>query len=285
MQMRPRAQTRDLGPGRKGFEAGISRRRALRTAALGAVGVSFGSTVFLGGCGTAAKPGAKTGGTKAKVTIHVGLYQSASQSQWKAITAYAFPLFMKKNPDINLVWVPEPPTSNLMQKVITMYAAHTAPDIIQDCCSDLPTYASKGMLLDLTSYIKTDWPQNWESDFLPSQLAAEVMTQPYHAGRFALPTYCGTMGMFYNVDRFKQLKLGTPDASWTFTDWSNAMNRLNDPAQKRFGGLIPWTPDDRFAANLLAPFGARLVDAANPTKAAVDTKGGVAAITWLYDLP
>ena len=284
MPTRPRTHTREAGPDGNAFAATVSRRRALRTAALSAVGVSFASMVGLAGCGTAVKPGAKTGGTKAKVTIHVGLYQSASQSQWKAITSYAFPLFMKKNPDINLVWVPEPPTSNLMQKVVTMYAAHTAPDIIQDCCSDLPTYASKGMLLDLTSYIKADWPQNWESDFLPSQLGAEVMTQPYHAGRFALPTYCGTMGMFYNVDRFKQLKLGTPDATWTFTDWANAMNRLNNPSHKQFGGLIPWTPDDRFAANLLAPFGARLVDAAKPTTAAVNTKQGLAAVTWLYDL-
>lgn len=265
--------------------APLSRRHLLRGAALGAVGASFGALVGTSACGKVAKVAARTGGpAKAKVTIRVGLYQSASQAQWKAITAYAFPLFMKKNPDINLVWVPEPPTSNLTEKVITMYAAHTVPDIIQDCCSDLPTYASKGMLLDLTPYLKTDWPQNWESDFLPSQLAAEVMTQPYHAGRFALPTYCGTMAMFYNADRFKQVKLGTPDASWTFADWSSALTRLNDPTHRRYGGLIPWTPDDRFAADLLAPFGARLVDARNPLKCAVNTPEGLAAVSWLYDV-
>lgn len=262
----------------------IPRRQALRLGAIGAAAVSCGALFTAAGCGAPAKPGSTTGGAKAKVTIRVGLYQSASQSQWKAITAYAFPLFMKSNPDIDLVWVPEPPTTNLTQKVITMYAAGTAPDIIQACCSDLPTFAGKGMLLNLDPYIKADWPANWQADFLPAQLAAEVMTTPYNAGRFALPTYCGTMGMFYNVTRFQQLKLGTPDGSWTFADWGNAMNRLNDPSHRMYGGLIPWTPDDRLAADLLAPYGARLVDAANPTRCAANTPQGVAAVTWLYDL-
>ena len=263
----------------------VSRRTTLRMATARAIAVAGGSLLATTGCGPGAgRPQGKTGGTKPKVTIRVGLYQSASQSQWKAITAYAFPLFMKKNPDIRLEWVPEPPTANLLQKVITMYAAGTAPDVIQDCCADLPIYASKGMLLDLTAHLKSDWPQNWESDFLPSQLNAEVMTHPYHAGRFALPTYCGTMGIFYNADRFRQLKLGAPDASWTFSHWARAIRRLNRPSHKQYGGLIPWTPSPRLSVNLLAPFGAHLVDPANPLKCAADTPQGVSALSWLYDL-
>ncbi len=264
--------------------AGIQRRAALRGAMWGAAAGLAGSVLSsLGwsGAALAAKPARRPGA--GKVTITVGTYQSTDQPTWKKIMAAAVPMFEKANPGIAIQWLEEPPGINIQEKLITMYAADEAPDIIQECCAYLPEFAARGMLLSLQPYIKRDWPQNWESDFLPSQINAGQMTTPRNLGQFALPTYCGTMAMYYNVDEFKAKKVGTPDPSWTFADWAVAFTKLNNSAHRQWAGVLPWTGDDRFYAALLHPYGANLVDPANKTRCAIDSSAGLAAVSWYYE--
>jgi multiple sugar transport system substrate-binding protein len=265
---------------------GLPRRAALGHMVRGAAGAAAATLLASLGfpdAGYAARPTRKSGGTKAKVTVTVGLYQSTDQPTWKKIMQVAIPLFERSNPDIAIQWLPEPPTTNIQQKLITMYSAGVMPDVIQDCCNDLPVYAAQGMLLDLSPYIAHDWPKDWKSDFLPSQIDAMYMEVPYKAGQFALPTYCGTMGIYYNVDMFRKAKVSLPDASWTFADYAKAFSKLANPGKKQWGAMLPWVDDSRFAAELLNPFGARLVDAHDNTKCAVNTPQGLQAVTWYYD--
>ena len=260
----------------------ISRRTALRRAAEGAAAAAA-LTALGGGGASAASPKRQSGGTKPQVTLTVGLYQSTDQNTWKKIMQQAIPMFEKSHPGIAVQWLPEPPTTNIQEKLITMYAAGVMPDVVQDCCNDLPVFAAQGMLLDMEPFITRYWPTNWKSDFLASQLDAMYMTHPVNAGQFALPTYCGTMAIYYNVDRFKQHKVKLPDASWTFADYSAAFEKLAAPAKRQWGAMLPWVDDSRFAAELLNPYGARLVDPRNNMKCAVNTAQGLNAVTWYYD--
>ncbi|MCL5947157.1 MAG: extracellular solute-binding protein, partial [Chloroflexi bacterium] len=140
---------------------------------------------------------------------------------------------------------------------------------------------AKGMLQDLDPYIKTYWPKNWAADFLPSQLNAMVLPK---VGRFAIPEYLGTMAIFYNKELFTEMKIPFPKSSWTFDDMALIIEKLTVPSKRRFGALLPWDPDDRFAADLLAPFGASLVDPKDNMKCAVNTPEGLQAVTWYYNL-
>ena len=264
---------------------GLSRRDALGRLATGAMAAAAGMalTAFGGGTGAAAGPRPRTARAAGKVSISVGLYQSTDATTWGKIMKQAIPLFEKSHPGITINFQPAPTATNLQQKLITMYAAGVMPDIIQDCCADMPVFASQGMLLNLMPYITKSWPQNWKQDFLPSQINALYMDAPYNAGQFALPTYCGTMVLYYNATRLKQHHVKLPDATWTFADYANAFATVTAPSKRQWGALLPWVDDSRFAAELLHPYGARLVDAANNTKCAVDTKQGIEAVTWYYD--
>jgi multiple sugar transport system substrate-binding protein len=213
--------------------------------------------------------------------VTAGFYTAASQKRWKELMKIGIPEFEKTHSTIKVQWEPEPPTHNMMEKMVTMYAAGTAPDIVGDCCSTLPTWAAKGMLLDLDPYIKTHWPKNWADDFLPSQLNAMVLPG---VGRFAIPEYLGTMAIFYNKDLFTEMKIPFPKSSWTFDDMAEIIEKLTVPSKRRFGALLPWDSDDRFAADLLAPFGAYLVDPKNNMKCAVNTPEGLQAVKWYYNL-
>ncbi|MCL4543241.1 MAG: sugar ABC transporter substrate-binding protein [Chloroflexi bacterium] len=215
------------------------------------------------------------------MTITAGFYTAASQKTWKLLMDTGIPVFEKSNPKIHVTWEPEPPTTSIQEKMVTMYAAGTAPDVVGECCSTLPIWATQGMLQDLDPYITADWPKNWQSDFLQSQIDAMVMPKP---GRFALPEYCGTMVIFYNRDLFNTMKVPIPTKTWTFTDAADTFQKLTVPAKRQYGALLPWDPDDRFAADLLAPFGAYLVDPKNDTQCAVNTPEGLQAVTWYYDV-
>lgn len=278
----------DARMGRKARGAhGLSRRDALGRMVAGALAAAAGTalTAFGGGTSAAAGLTARRGRAAgvSPVSITVGLYQSTDATTWAKIMKVAIPLFEKSHRGITINFQPAPTSTNLQQKLITMYAAGVMPDIIQDCCADMPVFASQGMLVNLMPYITKSWPQNWKQDFLASQINALYMDAPYNAGQFALPTYCGTMVLYYNAARLKQHHVAAPDASWTFADYAAAFEKISAPSKRQWGAMLPWVDDSRFAAELLHPYGARLVDAANNTKCAVDTKQGVEAVTWYYD--
>ncbi len=262
---------------------GVPRRSVVR-GALGAAAGTVLATLGWPGAGAAARLRRTAGGSKAKATITVGMYQSTDQPTWKKIMAVAIPMFEKDHPDIAIQWLEEPPGVDIQEKLITMYAADVAPDIIQECCAYLPEFNAAGMLLPLDKYIKADWPSDWEKDYLPAQINAMRSNVPPHVGQFALPTYCGTMAMYYNVDEFQAKHVPLPEPNWTFVDWTNAITRLNNSGSRHWGAVIPWTGDDRFYAALLHPYGANLVDPANNLRCAINTPQGVAAVSWYYDL-
>ncbi|MCL5947156.1 MAG: hypothetical protein M1298_03940, partial [Chloroflexi bacterium] len=81
---------------------------------------------------------AKTSPLTAPTTVTAGFYTAASQKRWQQLMKIGIPEFEKTHKTIKVQWQPEPPTHNIMEKMVTMYAAGTAPDVVGDCCSTLP---------------------------------------------------------------------------------------------------------------------------------------------------
>jgi multiple sugar transport system substrate-binding protein len=90
------------------------------------------------------------------------------------------------------------------QKITVAISSGNGPDVADGFGSDMASYASKGILLDLDSYIAKD---NYDtSDFLPMTLES----CKYNGKLFALPlNFMNTM-LFYNKTLFTEAGLSAP---------------------------------------------------------------------------
>lgn len=183
--------------------------------------------------------------------------------------------FNQKDPQIKIQTFHEP-WANYFDKVQTMWASHTAPDVL--FLTNVLSYASRDVLEPLDSYIKQS---NYDvKDFVP----AELVDFTYQGKIYGFPRDNDTKVLFYNKDAFDQAKIGYPDANW---DWDN----LRDAAMKlttrsgsrvsRFGAAIESGEWPAFVWQN----GAEVYDSAtHPTKCLLDQPAQTQAITFLADL-
>lgn len=103
-------------------------------------------------------------------------------------------------------------------KLQTMIAAGTPPDVMYMGSEYFPTYASKGALMDLSPYIKND-SDDKIGKFKINDYFKEVMKPfKYNGKYYGVAKDFSTMVLYYNKDLFDQEGLKYPDKSWTWDD-------------------------------------------------------------------
>ncbi|HRE25006.1 MAG TPA: sugar ABC transporter substrate-binding protein [Anaerolineales bacterium] len=126
------------------------------------------------------------------------------------------------------------PFNEYFTKLQTLIAGGTAPDIFELNYENFVSYASKGVLLDLSSQSAGD-----------ASFAADVYyPRAYDAFslngmQLGLPATFSTVGMFYNKDLFDQAGLDYPTSDWTWADAVAAGQQINDPAAGVYGLYSP----------------------------------------------
>ena len=127
--------------------------------------------------------------------------------------------FEEKYPDIQVeaINIPE----KYWDKLLTMFAGGTAPDVVYMNYMNLAGFADKGVLEDLMPWIEKS-PDFNLPDFFPS-LIKQVR---YKAGLYELPKDFTTSVIYYNKDMLKEAGLKFPDANWTWDDFRNAAKAL-----------------------------------------------------------
>lgn len=127
--------------------------------------------------------------------------------------------FEEKYPDIQVepINIPE----KYWDKLLTMFAGGTAPDVVYMNYMNLAGFADKGVLEDLMPWIEKS-PDFNLPDFFPS-LIKQVR---YKGGLYELPKDFTTSVIYYNKDMFKEAGLKFPDANWTWNDFRNAAKAL-----------------------------------------------------------
>jgi multiple sugar transport system substrate-binding protein len=126
------------------------------------------------------------------------------------------------------------PFDEYFTKLQTLIAGGTAPDIFELNYENFVSYASKGVLLDLSSQSAGD-----------SSFSAEVYyPRAYDAFslngmQLGLPATFSTVVMFYNQDLFDQAGLDYPTSDWTWADAVAAAEQINDPAAGVWGLYSP----------------------------------------------
>ncbi len=148
-------------------------------------------------------------------------------------------LFHAANPNITveLIYIP----SDYDQKVQTMIAGGTAPDIIQ-LAEAVHAYSSKGQIISLNEYTENSGI-NIEERFgsaLPDLYS-------WDGQLYAMPDRGGAMVIYYNKDAFDAAGVAYPTQDWTWDDMLSAAQALtirdgDEVTQYGFaaGGWWPW---------------------------------------------
>lgn len=163
--------------------------------------------------------------------------------------------------------------------LLTRIAAHNGPDFFYVPDWWLPELASKGVLLNLDSYVAQD-PNFKRGNFVPQSLQGLT----YNGHLYALPRgFSGTV-LYYNKDIFDQMHVAYPTAKWTLTDLLNAARKLTN---KDHWGLMlhngPGAGDKPNFFMFLWDFGADYINSAGTQCVLTDSRAQK-AFQWVLDL-
>lgn len=194
--------------------------------------------------------------------------------------------FETENPDITIDMIAIP-GAQYQQKVLTMIAGGTPPDVIN--CSEDFTYSfyKKGLLINLRTELEKT---GFLDDSKHFTNLFNAFTDPDTGAIFAVPTGSNINVLFYNKTMFEKEGLDLPTDSWTWNDLVEAGKKLTkdtdgdgkkDQYAISVGNLI--TPI--FYQDILWSFGGHWLDnPLNPTETIIDTPEAKKAMQFMQDL-
>lgn len=212
---------------------------------------------------------------KAKEPVEIKLMQyTASGSQEETLDAM-IKEFEKQNPNIK-VDVEVVAWNDYYTKLGTLLnAGEAGPDVFEVGYENFVTYASKGVLLDLTDVISAD------KDFNPNiykKLAYDAFK--YNGKQYGVVQNFSNVVLFYNKDLFDQHNVEYPKPSWTWEEELEAAKKLTDAENGIWGTYAPiqfWEFYKTIAQN-----GGRVFSEDNKT-VTINSKQCVEAFEWMLD--
>lgn len=137
--------------------------------------------------------------------------------------------FEKENPDIkvNNIHIP----SKYYDKLLTMIAGGTSPDIAMLAFDKVPMFVEKGVLQPIDSYVeKFNYPK---SDLF--KVVLEGFS--YKGNLYGLPRSFSPFVLFYNKTLFKNAGLKYPEKTWT---WSEFLTAARKTTKTSGGKVVQW---------------------------------------------
>ena len=222
------------------------------------------------GTQAAAAPG------KGATTIHLYTWTAAANlPTWKQALAS----FQTKNPTIQVI-MDYTPGQQYWDKLTIEYAGGTSPDVIYASPSNAQDVATKGMVLDLSTYINRD--KFTMADINPAS------QQPYQwAGKiWGICCWNDTRYTIYNKTLFKAAGIPdlpqTWDGDFSLDQFLSYAQKLTDPAKQTWGYVFE---DQLHAAHFSWLFDSYFWDSADyPTKAVMDSPNGQQGFQFIQDL-
>jgi multiple sugar transport system substrate-binding protein len=187
--------------------------------------------------------------------------------------------FQEENPGIT-VSPSRAPTGSFMEKLLTLIAADSAPDVIFVPVDNVAALGTKGALLDLKPYIDRDaFPI---SEYYPALNEAFS----YKGKQLAIPRDIAPIAcVYYNKKYFEDEGLAFPQEGWKWDDMLKAAKKLTKTDAKgnvkRFGITEDWNIWELW---VLSNGGAYVDDSKNPKKLLLDSPEAAEAINYRRSL-
>lgn len=183
--------------------------------------------------------------------------------------------FQEENPGIT-VKPSRAPSGSFMEKLLTLIAADSAPDVIFVPVDNVAALGTKGALLDLKPFIEKDsFPIN---EYYPGLNEAFS----YKGKQLAIPRDIAPIAcLYYNKKYFEEDGVGFPDESWKWGDMLAAAKRLTKTGPNgkitRFGITEDWNIWELW---VLSNGGSYVDNQKNPKKLTLDSPEAAEAINY-----
>src|SRR5919202_5101460 len=252
-------------------------RRAMLPALAGVAAVAVaGATLARCGSGSAAPTEQKVAGP---ATVSFSFW--GSQERADLVARELVPLFKSRQPQIEVQLIHNP--DNYKQKLVTMFAGGTPPDVPAIDNYDIAEFSAKGVLLDL------DPPIRSHKFRLDQYFDAALIEGVWQGKRYGLPYIGSARLLFYNKDLFTKAGLKTPHelqqaGQWTQEAFLDAARKLTGPrsdGQMQFG--YSFDTSLQFTGEHVWDFGGDLMEK-DRRKALLDSRNEVEAYEYLQDL-
>lgn len=181
--------------------------------------------------------------------------------------------FEAANPNVS-VTVETAAFDQYFTKLQTLIAGGTAPDVFELNYENFVSYASKDVLLDVTSLAEAE-----------TGLADRLFPLAYQAfsrdgKQYGLPQSFSNVVLFYNKDLFDAAGVEYPTADWTWQEELAAAQKLTDAANGVWG---EYSPVQFWEFYKTAAQSGCSVLSEDGTTSTINEPGCVEALTWMVD--
>ncbi len=207
--------------------AAMTRRQALKLMGMTVAGAT------LAACAPAAAP-APTAEQKAAGESPAAAPQAFEQGELKILLCCSGQdemdlrakwnaQFEQKYPGVKIVQEAPPAGTGYFEKLQTLIAAGTPPDLFDMWEGYVQPYASNGALLDLEPFIAGDAKIKRE-DIVPAAIEAGAWQDKVYA--MLIGFMPGPVSLYYNPDHFTKAEMEPPSAEWKWNDVLEAAKKL-----------------------------------------------------------
>lgn len=175
--------------------------------------------------------------------------------------------FEAAHPDIKIKTLHIPSASRYGDKILTMIAGGTPPDVMFIHITTFPNFADSGRLLDIQDLIKRDIPQETLNDLYPAAL--DLFT--YNEKIYGIARDISSWVIFYNKKIFDEAEVAYPSPAWTWQKFEDACKKITrdidgDGVLDVYGSIFP-----QDLSLLILSFGGKIFDnVEKPTKCIID---------------
>lgn len=177
------------------------------------------------------------------------------------------------NVKVELIYVPG---DQYDQKLLTMIASNTMPDIMQ-LTENVHNYSVRGELAPLDQFVKDN------NVNLTERFGTAHETYVYESNLYAMPDRGGAMLLYYNKDMFDKAGVSYPTKDWTWDDMLDASQKLtikNGDVTEQYGFAAgDWWP---WWMSFIYQNGGRILDDNN--KVVINSPETIEALEFYNDL-
>jgi multiple sugar transport system substrate-binding protein len=218
------------------------------------------------------------GGTNGPVTISYMVWGAPEElAVWQQIVDD----FQAGNPNIK-VNVEVSDWDSYWEKLKTLLAASTPPDVFAMDAPLYLDYQSRGVLLNLQPYL--DKSPGMLDEFYPVTLEAYNLPDGY----YGLPRDFQTVVLFYNKDMFDSAQVPYPTADWTYDDLRSAAMKLTvdkngDGITDQYGFYSDLWDMELVWSEAIWSWGGDVINA-DHTKTMINEPAALQAWQYFYDM-
>lgn len=128
--------------------------------------------------------------------------------------------FEEKFPNIKVKILHVPQSYD--DKLKTLFAAKTPPDVMYMGLERFPSYVWRGVFLNLQPFVERDNKEFKQEDFYPNLM--ELFK--YKGNLYGIPKDFTTLALYYNKTLFDKAGVKVPNENWTWKDFLDAAHKL-----------------------------------------------------------